>query len=135
MRPPGSLFERLAGVTLQHPGFSEEEQLTASIARHLSNLLGSRAGSVKMLPDYGLPDLNNMNMSAHDTLRQSRMAIEKAVRLYEPRLSEVYVMSEECLGNKLKLKFFIEAILKADGIQKAVRFSVTVNEAGKLKVS
>ncbi|KTB75107.1 MULTISPECIES: type VI secretion system baseplate subunit TssE [Pseudomonas] len=135
MRGLGSLFERLAEVRLQPPGFSEQEQLTASIATHLSNMLGARAGSVKMLPDYGLPDLNDMSMSAHDILRQSRVAIEKAVRLYEPRLSEVYVMSEGHSENRLTLQFFIDATLKADGIKKAVRFSATVSEAGRVRVS
>ncbi|KPX18519.1 Type VI secretion system lysozyme-related protein [Pseudomonas savastanoi] len=101
----------------------------------MSNMLGARAGSVKMLPDYGLPDLNDMSMSAHDILRQSRVAIEKAVRLYEPRLSEVYVMSEGHSENRLILQFFIDAILKADGIKKAVRFSATVSEAGRVRVS
>ncbi|MCF5674343.1 type VI secretion system baseplate subunit TssE, partial [Pseudomonas syringae] len=78
MNANGSLFERLAGHNTQR-GLDNEERLMISIAAHLSNMLGTRAGSVKMLPDYGLPDLNDMNLSLHETLKQSRTAIEKVI--------------------------------------------------------
>ncbi|WP_122339337.1 type VI secretion system baseplate subunit TssE [Pseudomonas caricapapayae] len=135
MRPLESLFQRLVGETVRLPGCTEEEQLMTSIATHLSNVLATRAGSVKMLPDYGLPDLNNMNMSAHETLKQSRAAIEKTIRAYEPRLSEVYVMSGEHSENILSLQFSIRAIVKSGGIKKAARFTAVVSGAGKVSVS
>ncbi|MFH7617737.1 type VI secretion system baseplate subunit TssE, partial [Pseudomonas syringae pv. tagetis] len=67
MSPLESLLQRLVGETVRLPGCSEEAQLMTSIATHLSNVLATRAASVKMLPDYGLPDLNILKMSARET--------------------------------------------------------------------
>ena len=47
----------------------------ASVAAHLAKMLSTRAGSVQTLPDYGLPDLNDMRLSLHDSLQQARIAI------------------------------------------------------------
>lgn len=122
----GSLFERLADKTQKKTDLNEEERITASIATHLAKLFGTRAGSVKTLPDYGLPELNNASLSAHDTVRQSRLAIENAIRDYEPRLSEVHVMSDESSGCVLKRTFSIDASLDMNGVKKTVVFSIAV---------
>jgi type VI secretion system protein len=52
----------------------------ASVATHLAKMLSTRAGSVQTLPDYGLPDLNDMRLSLHDSLQQARIAIEGLLR-------------------------------------------------------
>ncbi|EPM46996.1 type VI secretion system baseplate subunit TssE [Pseudomonas syringae] len=127
----GSLFERLADKT-QKTDLNEDERITASIATHLAKLLGTRAGSVKTRPDYGLPDLNNASLSAHDTARQSRLAIEKVIRDYEPRLYEVHVMTDESAGCVLKRTFSIDASLDMNGVKKAVVFSIAVAGDGNV---
>jgi type VI secretion system lysozyme-like protein len=65
----------------------------ASVAAHLAKMLSTRAGSVQTLSDYGLPDLNDMRLSLHDSLSQARQAIENFIEAYEPRLSAVRVIS------------------------------------------
>ena len=65
----------------------------ASVAAHLAKMLSTRAGSVQTLSDYGLPDLNDMRLSLHDSLSQARLAIESFIEAYEPRLSNVRVIS------------------------------------------
>ncbi|ATV18496.1 hypothetical protein A584_05582 [Pseudomonas syringae pv. theae ICMP 3923] len=127
----GSLFERLADKT-QKTDLNEDERITASIATHLAKLLGTRAGSVKTRPDYGLPDLNNASLSAHDTARQSRLAIEKVIRDYEPRLYEVHVMTDESAGCVLKRTFSIDASLDMNGVKKTVVFSIAVAGDGNV---
>ncbi|EPM59130.1 hypothetical protein A264_15036 [Pseudomonas syringae pv. actinidiae ICMP 19071] len=126
-----SLFERLADKT-QKTDLNEDERITASIATHLAKLLGTRAGSVKTRPDYGLPDLNNASLSAHDTARQSRLAIEKVIRDYEPRLYEVHVMTDESAGCVLKRTFSIDASLDMNGVKKTVVFSIAVAGDGNV---
>src|SRR3990167_2431586 len=80
-----SLFERL------EQGASNPGATVASIAAHLGKMLSTRAGSVQTLPDYGLPDLNDMRLSLHESLSQSRLHIERFIQAYEPRLTNVRV--------------------------------------------
>lgn len=122
-RPYGSLFERLAGESVNRAGLTSEESLTASVAAHLTKMLSTREGSVQALPDYGLPDLNDMNKSLHDVLMDSRSAIEAFIQKYEPRLSSVRVTLEPAHHQALKLLFSIEGVLHVEGIKCHVSFS------------
>jgi type VI secretion system protein len=88
----GSLFERLSGDANMRDGWSREVSAMASVAAHLAKMLSTRAGSVQTLSDYGLPDLNDMRLSLHDSLSQARLAIENFIEAYEPRLSNVRVI-------------------------------------------
>ncbi|MBI6752249.1 type VI secretion system baseplate subunit TssE [Pseudomonas syringae] len=134
MNPKGSLFQRLAGDVPQQQSFDKEEQLMMLISAHLTKMLGTRVGSVKMLPDYGLPDLNNMGLSLDDTLRHSRMIIEKMIRTYEPRLFDVHVTVEEYGGCLLRRTFSIGAALDIAGVKKSIRFSAMLGGDGKISI-
>ncbi|WXL25693.1 type VI secretion system baseplate subunit TssE [Ectopseudomonas mendocina] len=131
----GSLFERLGGETSARKGWSHEAAVMASVAAHLSKMLSTRAGSVQTLPDYGLPDLNDMRLSLHDSLQQARTAIERFIEAYEPRLSEVQVISLPRDSNPLNLAFAIEGLLQIDGMKHQVSFSASLNGSGVVKVS
>jgi type VI secretion system protein len=134
MNPKGSLFQRLAGESLHQQSFDKEEQLMKSISAHLTKMLGTRAGSVKMLPDYGLPDLNNISLNLDDTLRHSRMIIENMIRTYEPRLLDVHVAVEENVGCLLRRTFLIDAALDMAGVKKSLRFSAVLDGDGKISI-
>lgn len=77
----GSLFERL---TLGAAGADMDED--DSIRKNLTRVLGTRRGAVQSLPDYGLPDLNDLTMSRSELQTALCGAIEQLVTLYEPRL-------------------------------------------------
>jgi type VI secretion system protein len=62
-----------------------------SIRQHLRRLLTTRQGSVQALPDYGLPDLNDLNMSRSELTQACCRAIEHCITLYEPRLTQPVV--------------------------------------------
>ncbi|RRV05321.1 type VI secretion system baseplate subunit TssE [Pseudomonas sp. v388] len=134
-RPYGSLFERLAGDTAHRAGLTGEESLMASVAAHLTRMLGTRAGSVQTLPDYGLPDLNDMNRSLHDVVMNARSAIEAFIRKYEPRLSSVRVTLEPGHHEALKLRFSIEGVLEAGGIKRQVTFNAHLGSHGQVSVT
>ena len=89
----GSLFERLKGDAQRRAGLSRERAVMASVAAQLTRMLSTRAGSVQTLPDYGLPDLNDMSVSLHTALSQARQSIETFIDQYEPRLTQVRVVS------------------------------------------
>lgn len=84
----GSLFERL---TLDVQGFAMDED--ESIRNNLSRVLGTRQGAVQALPDYGLPDINDLTLSRSELQSMLCSAIERLVSNYEPRLRNPQVMS------------------------------------------
>ena len=130
----GSLFERLGGETARRKGWAHEKAVTASVSSHLAKMLSTRAGSVQTLPDYGLPDLNDMSLSLHDSLQQARIAIEQFIEVYEPRLSQVKVVSLPRDHDPLNLSFAIQGILEADGFRRQVSFSARLDGSGQVKV-
>ncbi|WP_445180430.1 type VI secretion system baseplate subunit TssE [Pseudomonas sp. McL0111] len=131
----GSLFERLNGDAEKRNGRSLEVSAMASVAAHLAKMLSTRAGSVQTLSDYGLPDLNDMRLSLHDSLSQARLAIESFIEAYEPRLSNVRVISLPRDHDQLRLSFSIEGLLEVDGFKRQVSFSARLDGSGQVKVN
>ncbi len=107
----------------------------ASVATHLAKMLSTRAGSVQTLPDYGLPDLNDMRLSLHDSLQQARIAIERFIEAYEPRLRDVRVISLPRDNDPLSLAFAIEGLLQVEGCKRQVSFSARLDGSGQVKVN
>jgi type VI secretion system protein len=128
MHQHNSLFERLEG------GASTRACPVASIAAHLGKMLSTRAGSVQTLPDYGLPDLNDMRLSLHESLTQSRLHIERFIRDYEPRLAKVRIRLLPGARESLALAFAIEAELVIDGVVQPVVFHARLADAGRVEV-
>ncbi|WP_313517719.1 type VI secretion system baseplate subunit TssE [Pseudomonas sp.] len=134
MKGYGSLFERLDGEAAERSGWSPEVAAMASVAAHLAKMLCTRAGSVQTLPDYGLPDLNDMRLSLHDSLNQARKAIERFIEAHEPRLSAVRVISLPRDHDPLNLAFAIEGMLEVEGLRRQVSFSASLGGSGQAKV-
>lgn len=130
----GSLFERLGGETAERAHWNLHTAAMASVAAHLGKMLSTRAGSVQTLPDYGLPDLNDMRLSLHDALKQARAAIERFIEAYEPRLSAVRVIAMPRHHDPLNLAFTIEAVLEIDGLKHRVNFAASLDGGGRVKV-
>jgi len=131
----GSLFERLNGDAQLRKGNSLEACAMASVAAHLAKMLSTRAGSVQTLADYGLPDLNDMRLSLHDSLSQARLAIESFIEAYEPRLSNVRVISLPRDHDQLRLAFSIEGLLEVEGFKRQVSFAARLDGSGQVKVT
>ena len=123
-----SLFERL-----ERPATNPACGVT-SVATHLGKMLSIRAGSVQTLPDYGLPDLNDMSQSLHESLSQSRLLIERFIRAYEPRLKDVRVRSLPRDHDPLVLAFAIEATLVVKGSRQPVVFTARLSDGGRVEV-
>ncbi|AZE84295.1 hypothetical protein C4J98_2884 [Pseudomonas orientalis] len=128
MRHYNSLFERL------EPGVSASVCRVTSVAAHLTKMLSTRAGSVQTLPDYGLPDLNDMRLSLHESLSQSRLLIERFIQAYEPRLVEVRVRVLPRRHETLALAFAIDAGLLIEGGTQPVVFNARLTDAGQVEV-
>ena len=130
----GSLFERLGGDTVGRARLDHEVSVMASVAAHLAKMLSTRAGSVQTLPDYGLPDLNDMRVSLHTALSQARQSIETFIEQYEPRLTQVRVVSLPRDRHPLRLSFAIEALLEVEGLRRQVSFSAQLDGSGQVRV-
>ncbi|WP_286786600.1 MULTISPECIES: type VI secretion system baseplate subunit TssE [Pseudomonas] len=130
----GSLFERLNGTAQLRKGWSREVAVMASVADHLGKMLSTRTGSVQTLPDYGLPDLNDMGRSLHDSLLQARTAIERFVGQYEPRLTSVRVVPLPCRHDPLTLSFTLDGLLNIDGQTRPISFTARLDGSGKVRV-
>ncbi|WP_185267967.1 type VI secretion system baseplate subunit TssE [Halopseudomonas xiamenensis] len=130
----GSLFERLAGETGQRRSLAQTDAVAASVSRHLARMLSTRAGSVQTLPDYGLPDLNDMRLSVHDALQQARSAIEGFIERHEPRLHGVRVIALPRHHDPLCLAFAIEGTLEVDGQRQKIRFAASLDGSGRVQV-
>ena len=131
----GSLFERLSGESSRRVGQDRSTAATHSVAAHLAKMLSTRAGSVQTLPDYGLPDLNDMRRSLHDSLQQARSAIERFIEAYEPRLSRVSVVPLPREQDPLTLRFAIEAVMDVEGFKRKVSFSAQLDGSGQVSVN
>jgi len=130
----GSLFERLNGAVQLRKGWSREVAVMASVADHLAKMLSTRAGSVQTLPDYGLPDLNDMSRSLHDSLLQARTAIERFIGQYEPRLTRVRVVPLPGVRDPLTLSFTLDGLLDIDGQMHPISFTASLDGSGKVRV-
>ena len=123
-----SLFERLEQPT--PTGASR----VSCVAAHLGKMLSTRAGSVQTLPDYGLPDFNDMRRSLHESLSQSRLQIEGFIQAYEPRLANVQVRLLPRDRDPLVLAFAIEALLTVNGVTHPVAFYARLGGGGQVEV-
>jgi type VI secretion system protein len=82
----GSLFDR---ITSGRTGTRMDED--ESIRLHLVRMFIARQGSVQALPDYGLPDINDLTLSRAELIHETCAAIQKCIAQYEPRLTGVTV--------------------------------------------
>jgi type VI secretion system protein len=76
-----------------------------------------------------------MRLSLHDALSQARLAIEKFIEAYEPRLSNVHVISLPPDHEQLRLSFSINALMEVEGFKRRVSFAARLDGNGQVKVS
>lgn len=131
----GSLLERVTGVAQSRKGLAAADAVSASVMAQLARMLSTRAGSVQMLPDYGLPELNDMRLTLHETRQQARAAIERSISRYEPRLRCVRVSCQHDASDPLRLTFTISAKLNLPALQNPVTFNLQLDGQGQAEVT
>ena len=131
-----SLFERL-----QNPDESGDYKLKLnvnkaadSVLTHLRNMLNTRQGSVPTLPDYGLPDFNDIASNFPDAIFELRRVIKQSIDNYEPRLSRVKVDYAKDEDKPLSMRYEITAQLSLGGENANVWFETTLDSQGRVKV-
>lgn len=141
-RVVASLLDRLLDdeprVAVETPSREGQviREMRQSLQRDLMDLLNSRRPlqalppGYKQLPtslvNYGLPDLQSLEIREdHNILRLCRM-IEDCIRTFEPRLHEVSVSPIESRRRdretSRRFEFAIEAVLVTEAIRESVQY-------------
>lgn len=114
------------------------DQLTADVGRDLENLLNTRRRCVacpqeldevnKSLVEYGIPDFTGLNMSLPTEREQTRLAIERAIRQFEPRLRNVAVtVLSNVDKSDRRLRLRITGVLRTEPVPERVEFDSEVD--------
>lgn len=78
---------------------------------------------------YGLPDISSLSHSAED-LTSVRTRVERTIRLFEPRLSDIRVTDTSSeAGGRFTLRFTIEGTLAMDPSPMRIVFDTLVDGA------
>ncbi len=89
-----TLFEIMTGRYADGTPVPERVDLgtvSNSIRDHLGRLLNARQGTLKHLPDYGLPDIAQIFHGLPYSVDELVAAIREGILRYEPRLRQVEV--------------------------------------------
>ncbi|MDM2842331.1 type VI secretion system baseplate subunit TssE [Citrobacter sp. Cpo090] len=126
-----SLYEKLYGNFSE--GFEinvlcEDEQIILSILDNMQRILNTRAGSLKHLPDYGLPDMTTILQRMPGTAHQLMRVLSDVLLKYEPRIKRVNVTMQE-QTQPSELYYVIDAELKDAGL---VRYGTTFMPEGRV---
>jgi type VI secretion system protein len=131
----GTLLERMdrpdeGGYRLQ----SDIYRVTESVLSYLRKMLNVRQGSVATLPDYGMPDLNDLYLQYPEPVKVLRQIIRDLIENYEPRLKQVIVRYVPDDDDPLSLRFDITAYLVVDDQTAPLRFETVVGDSGRILV-
>jgi type VI secretion system protein ImpF len=140
-----SVFDRLIEIkpneeaTPQNPLSLSMSEMQSNVFRDLQSLLNSRQGLAEPLEEgselrqsvvaFGLPDICNVNPDNLDQQASIRMAVEEAIRLFEPRLTNIQVVSQGASQSDRSLRLKVKANLKLEPNPVPVEFD-TIIESG-----
>lgn len=126
-----SLYEMLTGHFTG--GFdlhqvSEQNQVILSVLDNMQRILNSRAGTLKHLPDYGLPDMTRILQGMPGTAHELMGILSAVLLKYEPRLKKITVvlLEQNAPG---ELRYAIDAELKGIGL---VRYGTEFMPEGRV---
>jgi type VI secretion system protein len=88
-----SVFDTLLGVIANQPlaDYDDDERTAMSVMENIARVLNTRAGSIKHIPDYGLPELGAIYRGMPQSTHLLRREIERVVLAYEPRVTAIDV--------------------------------------------
>jgi type VI secretion system protein ImpF len=138
-----SLLDRL---TEKQAAVSSWTEVKASLCEDLAALLNTRRAesdfdssyeqATNSLLTFGVADFTPYNLRNAVEQERVRHSIERAIRLFEPRLSRVTVTLEEPDPLRPVLRFQISALLRTEAPGQAVLFDATLHrESRRIAVS
>ncbi|ALB71178.1 type VI secretion system baseplate subunit TssE [Cronobacter muytjensii] len=123
------LYGNFAGGLALHD-VSEENQVILSVLDNMQRILNTRAGSLKHLPDYGLPDMTKILQGMPGTAHELISTLCAVLLKYEPRLKRLNIalLAQTTPG---ELRYAIDAELKGVGL---VRYGTEFMPEGRVLI-
>lgn len=140
-----SLLDRLIDRSPREsadPPISREQSIAryrAAVSRDVEWLLNARQSILKIpaaleeVPDsvlaYGLPDLTSIGTDSPEARQGLVRQIERAIGLFEPRLTRVRVLATEMPDDQKRIRLTIDGMLDMDPEPERVVFDTVVELA------
>ena len=101
-----SLYDMLLGQIGGEPldTYDDRTLECISVQHNVQRILNTRAGALKHLPDYGLPDLTNIYKALPASAHKLKEQIEATLLKYEPRIRSIDVDVLGCLARRPRLR-------------------------------
>lgn len=127
-----SLYDMLLGHIDGEPldGHDDNTLEILSVLENLRRILNTRAGTLKHLPDYGLPDLSTIYRNLPASAHQLKAQMEVTLLVYEPRIRsiELDVLPTE---NGMLVSYEMRCHLRKHGL---VRFGTHYEPQGRTRL-
>jgi type VI secretion system protein ImpF len=144
--PTLSILDRLTEKQAPASSWDEMREIKRSLCDDLAALLNTRRAeehfdeqyeqAANSVLTYGVTDFTSYNLT--NTIEQERLrrSIERAIRLFEPRLTRVNVILEEPDPLRPVLRFQIEAVLRTETPGEPVLFDAMLyRDSRRISVS
>lgn len=128
-----SLYDILLGHIDGEPLGSHDDKTLEilSVQANIRRILNTRAGAVKHVPDYGLPDLTDVYRNLPASVHDLRNQMETTLLKFEPRLRAVEIEIDDKPDPGLMVSFTMICHLKKAGL---VRFGTYFEPPGRMHV-
>ena len=87
-----TLFEKLTSACYLSAS-DDESRLKCSICAHIEHLLNARNGCLSHVPDYGVPDIQQVYRAAPSAIARFLKDLVCVIEKYEPRLNHIAIVS------------------------------------------
>ncbi|CAE6854287.1 hypothetical protein R75461_07628 [Paraburkholderia nemoris] len=128
-----SLYEMLLGHIDGEPLEAHDDRTLEilSVQANIRRILNTRAGALKHVPDYGLPDLTDVYRNLPASVHDLRNQMEATLLKFEPRIRAIDVEIDERPDPGLLVSFWMTCHLKKAGL---VRFGTYFEPPGRMRV-
>jgi type VI secretion system protein len=128
-----TLYDMLRGHIDGVPLYTYDEKTLEilSVQQNIKYILNTRAGSLKHLPDYGLPDLTNIYQALPASVHWLKQQMETTLLAYEPRIRSLDIDLDDKPDPGLKISYVMICHLRKAGL---VRFGTYFEPPGRVRV-
>lgn len=133
-----NLLQRLESDDAPRPldaGEPDETVVMDSILGNLRIILNSRQGCCETRIDFGLTDFNSVSENFRNSIGLVARDVEKQIRLFEPRLRNVFVRAVEDESRPLDLVLQIDGELNHKDEVRHVAISSVLGSDGHMRVN
>jgi type VI secretion system protein len=102
-----------------------------SVQANIGRILNTRAGALKHVPDYGLPDLTDVYKNLPASVHDLRNQMENTLLKFEPRLHSIDIEISDKPDPGLLVSFTMVCHLRKAGL---VRFGTYFEPPGRMRV-